>query len=72
MDPDEIITGFKLAPIGSMLERKKVGSYVYVTPPLERGNTNIAILAQKEGYGIEPALLEITAVPTWFRGERTG
>lgn len=72
VDPDEIVTGFKLAPLGSMLERKKVGSYVYVTPPLERGNTNIAILAQKEGYGIEPELLKITAVPPWFQGEHIG
>jgi hypothetical protein len=72
VDPDEIITGFKPAPVGSMLEKKRVGSYVYVTPPLERGNTHITVLAKKEGYRIEPTSLEITVVPTWFGGERIG
>ena len=60
VDPDWIQSNFNLEPISDQLEKKKVGSYTYMTPPLERGHNQITVIPHKEGYNTQTEVVTIT------------
>ena len=60
VDPDWIQSTFNVEPISDQLERKKVGSYTYMTAPLEKGHNQIAVIPHKEGYNIQTEVVTIT------------
>jgi hypothetical protein len=62
VDPDGINAHFNLTPVADKLEKKKLGSYSFVTPPLERGHNQIIIVPAKEGYNIEAEAVTITVL----------
>lgn len=62
VDPDGINAHFNLIPIADKLEKKKLGSYSFVTPPLERGHNQVTIVPAKEGYNIEAEAVTITVL----------
>ncbi len=71
VDPDSIIVKMNLFPTGHTLEKKKIGSYTLVTPPLGRGNNQITVVAQKAMYNIDPSSIDITVLPriptAWYK-----
>ncbi|MFQ5970549.1 MAG: hypothetical protein ACE5J2_08675 [Nitrososphaerales archaeon] len=64
VDPDWIQSSFNLEPISEQLERKKVGSYTYMTPPLEKVYNQMTVVPQKEGYNIQTEVITITVMTT--------
>lgn len=69
VDPDDIFVSMNVTPVNNLLERKKVGSYVYVTPPLEEGENQIIVVGQKEGYNIGTQSVGIAVLPTHSAGD---
>ena len=67
LNPDSMTASFNFIPVGSVLEKKKLGSYVYVTPPLERGDNWIVVLPYKEGYKTEPEYASFTVITSTNR-----
>lgn len=71
LDPDNISVILNLFKTGQAPEKKKVGTYTFVTPPLGKGNNQITIVAQKDAYNIEPAYINITVLPeiptAWYQ-----
>lgn len=63
VDPDSMITYYNSDSIGTLLQKKKVGSYIYTTPPLERGEKEIIVLAVKNGYNIGIGSIDFTILP---------
>lgn len=51
-------------PISEQLEKKKVGSYTYITQPLKAGHNQIMVIPVKAGYNIEPATITIIVLTT--------
>ncbi|MEM2760027.1 MAG: hypothetical protein QXU32_10695 [Nitrososphaerales archaeon] len=64
VDPDSINANFNLSSIVGKLEKKKEGSYTFVTPPLERGHNQVTVVPKKEGYNIEAEAVTITVLTT--------
>jgi len=64
VDPDWIQSTFNLEPITDQLEKKKVGSYTYLTAPLARGHNQITVIPHKEGYNIQTEVVTITVKST--------
>lgn len=62
VDPEMINANFNLTPIAEELENPRVGSYVYVTPPLQRGHNQITVVPTKEGYNIQAEAVTITVL----------
>jgi hypothetical protein len=62
VDPDSINANFNLSPVTEEIEQKKVGSYSYVTPPLQRGHNQVTVVPAKEGYNIEAEAVTITVL----------
>ncbi|MFQ5940859.1 MAG: hypothetical protein ACE5KA_04080 [Nitrososphaerales archaeon] len=62
VDPDSINANFNLNPIAPELDQKKIGSFTYETPPLERVYNQIAVVPFKEGYNIEVETITITVL----------
>jgi len=60
VDPDGINVNFNINPVGSDLEKKKMGSYTYTTPPLEEIYNQFSVVPQKEGYNIQTEVVTIT------------
>lgn len=60
VDPDSINAHFNLDSIADKLEKKKEGSYTFVTPPLDKRYNQITIVPAKEGYNIEAEAVTIT------------
>jgi len=50
--------------ISDELEKKKVGSYTYVTLPLKAGHNQVIIIPFKAGYNTEPVILSLTVIRT--------
>lgn len=50
--------------ISDKLEKKKVGSYTYVTPTLKAGHNQIIVIPFKAGYNTEPVSLSLTVIRT--------
>jgi hypothetical protein len=63
-DPESVIISFNFAPAGTALEKKKDGSYVYLTPPLERGDNQILVAVRGQDRSLEPESLGIAVLPT--------
>ncbi len=63
VDPDSIKVKMNLFLIGHTPEKKMVGSYTFVTPPLGRGDNQITVVAQKAMYKIDPSSISITVLP---------
>ncbi len=51
-------------PIGEQLEKKKTGSYTYVTSQLKEGHTQITVIPVKADYNIEPTTITIIVYRT--------
>jgi hypothetical protein len=62
VDPDSINANFNLSPVTEEIEQKKVGSYSYVTPPLQRGHNQVTVVPAKAGYNIEAEAVTITVL----------
>ncbi len=62
MDPDAINANFNLEPISDQLEKKKVGSYTYITPPLVETYNQISVVPSKEGVNIQTEVITITVM----------
>lgn len=63
IDPDIMTVNFNVFKLSYPLEKNHIGSYVLVTPPLGRGINQITVLADKEGYNIEPNSIKIEVLP---------
>jgi len=72
VDPDSINANFNLDSIADQLEKKKEGSYTFVTPPLQKGHNQITLVPTKEGYNIEAEAVTITVLPTSSVGKFGG
>ena len=62
LDPDSMNANFNLDPIADKLERKKEGSYTYITPPLHKGHNQISVVPDKEGYNTQTEVVTITVL----------
>ncbi len=62
LEPDSINANFNLDPIAEKLEKKKVGSYTFITPPLPKGHNQVSVVPQKEGYNIQVEVVTITVL----------
>ena len=62
LDPDSMNVNFNLKSITEELEKKKVGSYTFVTPPLQRGHNQITVVPTKAGYNVQVEAITITVL----------
>jgi hypothetical protein len=69
VNPDSMDVSFKILPFDQMLEKKKLGSYTYITPPLESNDDHITLILQKEGHDIQTENVNITVLPMHVLGE---
>lgn len=63
VDPDSMNVNFNLNSIVSELEKKKVGSYTYLTPALKGGHNQITVVPNKAGFNIQAEAVTITVLP---------
>jgi len=63
VDPDSMNANFNLDPIADILERKKVGSFTFITPPLQKGHNQVSVVPDKEGYNTQTEVVTITVLP---------
>jgi len=64
VDPDSINVNFNLQPVADKLEKKKIGSYTYTTPPLHKGHNQLSVVPEKAGYNIQTEVVTITVATT--------
>ena len=62
VDPDSMNANFNSDPIADILERKKVGSFTYITPPLQKGHNQVSVVPDKEGYNTQTEVVTITVL----------
>ena len=62
VDPDSMNANFNLDPIADILERKKVGSFTFITPPLQKGHNQVSVVPDKEGYNTQTEVVTITVL----------
>lgn len=63
VDPDSMNANFNLQPVADQLEKKKVGSYTYITPPLHEIYNQFSLVPTKEGFNIQTEVITITVQP---------
>jgi len=63
VDPDSMNANFNLQPVADQLEKKKVGSYTYITPPLHEIYNQFSLVPSKEGFNIQTEVITITVQP---------
>lgn len=63
VDPDSMNANFNLQPVANQLEKKKVGSYTYITPPLHEIYNQFSMVPTKEGFNIQTEVITITVQP---------
>lgn len=68
VDPDSMNVNFNVTPVGDQLEKKKVGSYTFTTPPLEKGHNQFSVVPSKAGYNIQTEVITITVEITGSQG----
>ena len=68
VDPDSMNVNFNLNSIISELEKKKVGSYIYLTPALQSGHNQITVVPNKAGFNIQAQAITITVLPSTTSG----
>ncbi len=59
IDPDSINASFNGMPIDDLLERKKAGSFTYMTSPLQQGHSQIMVSPSKAGFDRETGTVTI-------------
>lgn len=69
VDPKSIATNTNFAQEGGVLEKKKVGSYVYVTPPLQSGDNIVVIEVDDGRYSEGVESVGVAILPTVERGD---
>ena len=69
INPDSMDVGFNILPFDRTLEKKKLGSYTYMTPPLTSNDHHITLVLQKEGHNIQTETVNIIVLPMHFLGE---
>ncbi|MGH7909574.1 MAG: hypothetical protein ACRENW_06980 [Thermodesulfobacteriota bacterium] len=69
VNPDSMDVSFNILPFDRTLEKKKLGSYTYMTPPLESNDGHITLILQKEGHDIQTETIKITVLPMHLLGE---
>jgi hypothetical protein len=62
LDPDTMNANFNLDPIADKLEKKKEGSYTFITPPLQKGHNQVSVVPDKEGYNTQTEVVTITVL----------
>ncbi len=62
LDPDSMNAHFNFEPIADKLEKKKEGSYTFITPPLQKGHNQISVVPDKEGYNTQTEMVTITVL----------
>src|SRR5574341_1532883 len=68
VNPDSMDISFDILPFDQTLEKKKSGSYTYITPPLENSDGKITLVMKKEGHDIQTETVNITVLPIHFFG----
>lgn len=63
VDPDSIAATFNDKTITKQLEKKKVGSYTFVTLALQKGHNQVAVIPHKAGFNTEVEVVTVTVLP---------
>jgi hypothetical protein len=69
VNPDSMDISFNILHFDQTLEKKKLGSYTYMTPPLENSDGKIILVMKKEGHDIQTETVNITVLPMHSLGE---
>lgn len=69
VDPENMDLSFSLLPVGNTPEKKKLGSYQYITSPLDNDDNQIRLVLQKEDHDIHTESVNITVLPSNSLGE---
>ncbi|MGH9922897.1 MAG: hypothetical protein ACRD38_09110 [Nitrososphaerales archaeon] len=62
LTPDSINANFNQDPIADKLELKKVGSFTFITPALQKGHNQVSVVPDKEGYNTQTEVVTITVL----------
>lgn len=72
VDPDDMKVYFNHDQVADKLEKKKTGSYVYVTPPMKAEHNQIQVIPMKQWYDAENEAVTITVIGKTSQGKFGG